>query len=153
MKVKYDVYFSCAMTGQPQEMRDQNLAFSRALRVLCEELKLELFCPEEKDQQGGFPEGQIYLAEKEIIQGCRLMVLFLNGPSCGAGGEAVICDYEKIPIILVSRDFSAVSEFVLDNPQIKAQIIFASIEESIKALRQHIPALIRPPLATATIAL
>jgi len=141
------------MTSQPQEVRNQNLEFSRKLRALCEEFDLQLFCPEEKDRQGGFPEGKTYLAEKEIIQGCRLMVLFLNGPSCGAGGEAVICDYENIPIILISRNLPGTSKFVLDNPQIKETVVFASIRQTMDELRGKIPALIRPPLAAAAIAL
>ena len=153
METKYDVYFSCAMTNQPQEIRNQNLAFSRSLRKVCKNVGLKLFCPEEKERLGGFSEGQIYSAEKEIIKGCRLMVLFLNRPSCGAGGEAVICDYESIPIILISRDLLAVSKFVLENPQIKEMVTFTSIEQVMDELREKIPALIRPPLATFTVVL
>lgn len=149
MSTKYDVYFSCAMSGQLSAVREQNLAFGQALSALCAELGLALFNPEITQ----CPNETVYAEEKKILSGCRLMILFLNSPSCGAGGEAVICDYENVPIILVSRDLSSISTFVLANPQVKAKIVFTEFSQVMASLRENMEALLGLPSATSMAAL
>jgi len=137
---KYDIYFSCAMHGQSEAMRRENTHFGEALRAVCAQYGWEVFDPELKHNNGGWPQGETYTAEKNILRQCGAMVMVLNGPSTGAGGESVICEYDDVPIILVSAEPDTLSRFLLCNPAVKKIITqrgeAETITEVIAALRE-----------------
>ena len=136
---KYDIYFTCAMTGQPKKLRKGNIDFGLRLKNLSTELGYNIFDPEKVDAEEGFSEDEIFDRDREVVEQCKLLIALLDAPSCGAGGEITICHYFKIPVILISRNLDKLSPFITSNKQVKEEIPFIKITDVIEKLRTSIP--------------
>lgn len=138
--LEYQLYLSIAMTGQPDSVRHGNMAFGAALREACKKHSLRVFDPEELELHYGpfdgdsAKEAALFAAFDQAIQQSELMVVLIDGPSTGVGVETAFAYRYRKPIIVVSRDFNALSLMLKQNPQIVHRITFQGVEQTVQDL-------------------
>ncbi|PIT93539.1 hypothetical protein COU00_03825 [Candidatus Falkowbacteria bacterium CG10_big_fil_rev_8_21_14_0_10_43_11] len=161
MKTKYDVYISYKISGNgsgelDQESKENVFPVVLAIGEMIEKLGLNPFIPHKFDEK--YPAknliAEIYPRDIAILRQCRCMVVFHNNDaSDGRGIEAQFCVQQNIPIILIAKDLTKVSPMLAGIPAIRREIIFTSTTEILPVVQEAVQSLIRPPLATAIIAL
>ncbi len=117
------IYVSSALTGLAPEVRERTLSLLERIDAMCRRafyIRLPCYLPHRYSDpvlNHAMTPREVYLLDELRVRQARLMIVVSLQPSDGVGGEMVIADVKKIPVILcIPPDRGTVSRFTLGNP-------------------------------------
>lgn len=147
-----DGYFCCAMTGQPIEIRNENLQFGHLLEQACSEQGLTMYIPEiaEKwykphNQRGYGNDSPMRTHQKSLLSTVTFAVMRVDVASIGVGWELAWLEHYNVPVILVSRytlEDERLSCTLRDSPQIWQHVLYSANDQALEETMGHIESLL-----------
>lgn len=132
------VYVAGAYTNNSELEQDKTT--HELLGDVCGEFGCEVVIPFRDNPENAKPQAQrqtrnIYQWTHDRVEECDVLLADVSLPSLGAGGELILAKMFDKPIVLISKKGSLVSNFALGNPNVVYHIVYESVEDASRQLR------------------